>query len=326
MEPNAEICIIIDYQWFQVKCADYPVATGMSAPAGQEMTEAVVNHLRDSHQLLIGRPSAIRAILDLADDNPATPQKYIKVRGRNMVTGLPDGVDLTAADIHQAISRILKQIIQPAVSIVKRMQQDQPSLTQAPIVLYGEFRHLYALREGLEAELGTSVAIGSEWLITIEQAGYKLMNGKIIRKLPGTSRNAGISFMIGFEARLYCRTHQLPCFITAGNGSYALNDDVVVPDMSYKTTPLADEFPDPEPPLWVVEVVADNDRDSEVQAKRLLYMQAGILYWEIHPVTQTIDVYAPGQPVRTVNRDGMLDGGAVLPGFTLSASELWQQA
>jgi hypothetical protein len=41
---------------------------------------------------------------------------------------------------------------------------------------------------------------------------------------------------------------------------------------------------------------------------------------------QTIDVYAPGQPVRTVNRDGVLDGGAVLPGFALAASELWKQA
>lgn len=326
MEPNAEICIIVDYQWCQVKCADYPVATGMASPAGQEMTEAVVNHLRDNHRLLIGRPTANMAILALADDNPATPQKYIKVRGRNMVTGLPDGVDLTAADIHQAISRILKHIIQPAVSIVKRMQQDQPSLTQAPIVLYGEFRHLYALKEGLETELGTSVAIGSAWLITVEQGGYKLIHGKIIRKLPGTSRNAGLAFLIGFEAKRYCRTHQLPCFISTGDGTYAISEQVVVPDMSYKTRPLADEFPDPESPLWVVEVISANDKASEIQAKRLIYTQAGILYWEIYPATQTIDVYAPGQPVRTVNRDGMLDGGAVLPGFTLSASELWQQA
>lgn len=326
MEPNAEICIIVDYRFCSVQCADYRFGTGSFSPAGQEMTEAMVKHLRDNHQLLIGRPTANKAIYDLASDNPAAPEQYFKVKGRNLVTGLPDAVDINAADLHQVIGPILKQIITQAVLTVKRIHREQPSLAQATVILFGEYRQLYALKEGLEAELGTSVAIGSEWLITVEQAGYKLIRGKIIRKLPGTSRNAGLAFLIGFEAKFFCRTHQLPCFVSTGDGTYAINEQVVVPDMSYKTRPLADEFPDPESPLWVVEVVADNDNASEIQAKRLIYTQAGILYWEIYPATQTIDVYAPGQPVRTVNRDGMLDGGAVLPGFTLSASELWQQA
>jgi Uma2 family endonuclease len=169
------------------------------------------------------------------------------------------------------------------------------------------------------------------WRIHVElpenaERVFELINGEIIEKMPGTSRNSGITFVIGFEAKLHCRTHQLPCFISTGDGTYNINGNVVAPDLVYKTTPLADDYPDPEPPLWAVEVISPNDKAKDIHAKRLVYIQAGILYWEIYPDTQTIDVYAPGQPVKTVTRSGVLDGGAVLPGFILNADNLWGQA
>jgi hypothetical protein len=34
-------------------------------------------------------------------------------------------------------------------------------------------------------------------------------------------------------------------------------------------------------------------------------------------------VYAPGQPLRVVETDGSLDGGAVLPGFVLPLRDLF---
>jgi hypothetical protein len=39
-----------------------------------------------------------------------------------------------------------------------------------------------------------------------------------------------------------------------------------------------------------------------------------------------VDVYAPGEPVRTVGMGGTLDGGVVLPGFTLPVRELFPAA
>lgn len=39
-----------------------------------------------------------------------------------------------------------------------------------------------------------------------------------------------------------------------------------------------------------------------------------------------VDVYAPGEPMRTVGMNGTLAGGAVLPGFTLPVRDLFPAA
>lgn len=153
----------------------------------------------------------------------------------------------------------------------------------------------------------------------------QLINGKIVEKPLGTTRNSEYGLIIAFAVRLYCRTHNLPCHTSGADGTYLIDGHVVVPDFAYKTTQMSDDYPDPTPPLWVVEIISPTDKAPDIRDKRQIYIQAGILYWEVYPQSQSIDVYAPGQPARTVGIDGVLDGGAVLPDFKLSVSELFAE-
>lgn len=153
----------------------------------------------------------------------------------------------------------------------------------------------------------------------------ELINGKIIEKPLGTTRNSEYGLIIAFAVRLYCRTHNLPCHISGADGTYTIDGNVVVPDFAYKTTPMSNDYPDPTPPLWVVEIISPTDKAPDIRDKRQIYLQAGILYWEVYPQSQSIDVYTPGQQVRTVGMDCVLDGGAVLPGFELAVSDLFAE-
>jgi Uma2 family endonuclease len=47
------------------------------------------------------------------------------------------------------------------------------------------------------------------------------------------------------------------------------------------------------------------------------------LLWVVYPETKTVEIYAPGQPMRWVGVDGVLDGGDVLPGFKLAVAEIF---
>jgi Uma2 family endonuclease len=85
---------------------------------------------------------------------------------------------------------------------------------------------------------------------------------------------------------------------------------------------MSDEYPDPVAPSWAVEIVSPTDKAINVRNKRSIYIAAGILYWEIYPDLQRVDVYAPGQPMVTVGMDGTLDGGRVLPGFTVALKDI----
>lgn len=53
------------------------------------------------------------------------------------------------------------------------------------------------------------------------------------------------------------------------------------------------------------------------------YTRAGIVLWEMYPQSMSIDVYAPGQPMRTLRIGETLDSGDGLPGFTLPIGEIF---
>lgn len=152
---------------------------------------------------------------------------------------------------------------------------------------------------------------------------FELLNGEIVEWQPTSTYLAQISHLLAVRVYLYCEDHQIVCNISGGRGPYHVQGNVVVPRFAYKRAPMSDEYPDPVAPLWTMHVVAPTDQILPLRAGRNIYIKAGILYWELYPKSQSVDVYAPGQPMRTVGIEGVLDGGDVLPGFTLPMKELF---
>ena len=152
---------------------------------------------------------------------------------------------------------------------------------------------------------------------------FELINGEIVEKMPGTTSNSGISAVLIMEVGSFCKQNHLPYFVSGEAGSYDVLGHAFAPDFAYKQTPLSKDYPDPIPPLWVVEVVSANDKPRLIRVKRQVYLQSGILYWEIYPEEQSVDVYVPGQPVQTFGIDDTLDVGDLISGFTLPVRELF---
>ncbi len=154
---------------------------------------------------------------------------------------------------------------------------------------------------------------------------FELINGEIVEVMPGRTSNSQIHDVIVAEVRPYCKAHGLPCYTTSADGAFNVLGQVYAPDFAYKRTPMSNEYPDPVAPLWAVEIISPTDKVGDIRRKREGYRAAGILLWEIYPEEQTIDVYAPGQPVSTYGINDMLDVGDLLPGFKLAVRELFEQ-
>jgi Uma2 family endonuclease len=152
---------------------------------------------------------------------------------------------------------------------------------------------------------------------------FELINGEIVEVMPGRTTNSECHELISFAVRLFCREHNIPCHTTGGDGAYDILGNTLAPDFAYKPTSMSDDYPDPIPPLWAVEIVSPTDKAPDIRAKRQIYRQAGILYWEMYPESHSIDVYAPGKELQTLGIDDTLDGGDVLPAFTLLVRELF---
>jgi Uma2 family endonuclease len=152
---------------------------------------------------------------------------------------------------------------------------------------------------------------------------FELIHGEIIPVSPGRTLYSEIGHILAVAVRLFCRERNIPCHTSGGDGAYRVEENTVAPDFAYKPTPMSDEYPDPAAPLWAVEVISPTDKANDIREKREIYQKAGILLWEIYPKLHRIDVYAPGQPVKTLGMDGVLDGGDVLPEFRLTVREIF---
>lgn len=76
-------------------------------------------------------------------------------------------------------------------------------------------------------------------------------------------------------------------------------------------------------PTLAVEVLSPNDRPGAVLAKVGQWLEAGTaLVWVIDPSARTARAYRADGSQATIEADGVLQGEAVLPGFTVSLAEL----
>jgi Uma2 family endonuclease len=78
------------------------------------------------------------------------------------------------------------------------------------------------------------------------------------------------------------------------------------------------------PPDLVVEVISPSNTRREMERKLQDYFDHGVrLVWYVYPLKKQVVVYTGVATSRTLGEDETLEGGDVLPGFTLSLRELF---
>jgi Uma2 family endonuclease len=159
-----------------------------------------------------------------------------------------------------------------------------------------------------------------------ENADQRLefIDGEVVEFFPGSTAYSQVATILAAHVYQFCQQHNLPCHISGSKGPYGINGNVVTPSFAYKSTEMSDEYPDPNPPLWVSETIFPTEKAISVRNKREIYDRASILLWEIYYLSRSIDVYAPGQPPKSYKMGDVLDGSDVLPGFTLEVAKLFK--
>jgi len=77
-------------------------------------------------------------------------------------------------------------------------------------------------------------------------------------------------------------------------------------------------------PDLAVEVLSPTNTANEIAEKVETYLRAGVrLVWLVNPARQTVTVHTPDHVARTLFADDTLDGGDVLPGFSVRVGELF---
>ena len=78
---------------------------------GDEMDEAISNHIKREHKLLIGQQTAEEIKLEVGSAHPLDEEAQAEVRGRDMLTGLPKTIILSSEEVRHALEEPVRQII-----------------------------------------------------------------------------------------------------------------------------------------------------------------------------------------------------------------------
>jgi Uma2 family endonuclease len=79
-----------------------------------------------------------------------------------------------------------------------------------------------------------------------------------------------------------------------------------------------------EVPALVAEVISPSETADYIAEKVHDYLTGGArLVWLLFPRTRMVQVHEPGQPMRVLTGDAPLEGGEVLPGFSVALNGLF---
>jgi len=139
---------------------------------GDEMDEAIINHIKREYKLLIGQQTAEEIKLEVGSAFPLKEEVQAEVRGRDMLTGLPKTVILSSEEVRHALEDPVMQIIDAIKSTLDKTPPELAAdIMDRGIVLAGGGALLQGLDQRLRQETHmpthlaesplTCVAVGS---------------------------------------------------------------------------------------------------------------------------------------------------------------------
>lgn len=178
-----------------------------------------------------------------------------------------------------------------------------------------------------------AIKMTAEALLNMPDDGYRyeLVKGELRQMAPSGSQHGDIALRIGWRLAQYVEEKKLGKTFAAETGFIiGTNPDTVrAPDLAFVCDERVKSIGDvqgffPGPPDLAVEVISPNDSYTEVEEKALDWLRSGTqMVIVIDPKKKTVTVYRDLDDIVILIQDQILDGGDIVPGWSLSLVDLF---
>ncbi len=153
--------------------------------AGEKLDKAIVKYVGNRYRILIGEKTAENAKMAAANVYSPDGGRSVTVKGRHLVRGLPEQVEVTDYDIYEAIIDHVREIIDGAKNVFERTPPELAGdIYKNGIYLTGGGALLYGLDKLMSAELGVECHIAEDPLSCVAR-GTKYAFKNIDKLLDG---------------------------------------------------------------------------------------------------------------------------------------------
>jgi len=144
------------------------VASRSLRVAGDEMDEAIIAYARQRYNLSIGERMAEQLKHEIGSAYPLDTELTMQMRGRNLLTGLPQSIDVSSIEIREALAAPVQTI----VDVIKDALDETPpelvaDLMEHGIVVAGGGALLRGLAQRLERDTHIRVVVAKHPLACV---------------------------------------------------------------------------------------------------------------------------------------------------------------
>ena len=156
---------------------------------GTKMDEAILNFIKHEFNIVIGDRTAEEVKLDLGSALPLKDDRRARIRGRDMVTNLPQTTEITSAQIYEAIREPCLAILGAIKWVLERTPPELAAdIMHNGIYLTGGSALLYGMDQMIASELGIPVLLAKEPAdCAVLGLGYLIENFELLEHMDRAS-------------------------------------------------------------------------------------------------------------------------------------------
>jgi len=153
--------------------------------AGNEMDDAIIQHLKRSYNMLIGERTAELIKMEVGSAYPLEQPRSIEIKGRDLVEGVPKTLVITDEEIREALAEPVATIVDAVRMALERTPPElSADIMDKGIVLSGGGALLRGLDQRLRAETGLPVVLADDPLAAVVLGtGRMLEDMELLRKV-----------------------------------------------------------------------------------------------------------------------------------------------
>ena len=141
---------------------------------GDELDQSIINWVKREYSLLLGERTAEEIKMAIGSAYQLQGENDAEIRGRDLATGLPKTIVVTAAEIRKALEEPVKQIVNAVKGTLDKCPPELSSdLMDRGIVLTGGGALLKGLDERLRRETGMPIHIADRPLDAVAEGSGK---------------------------------------------------------------------------------------------------------------------------------------------------------
>jgi rod shape-determining protein MreB len=158
--------------------------------AGDEMDQDVITYIRNKYNLLVGERMAEQVKIAIGSAYPLPTEKTMLVRGRNLVTGLPEALEVSSVEIREAIASSVQVIVDTVRDAIDEAPPEiVADLIEVGVTMAGGGSQLQGLVQRLTEELHLRVWLAEDPMTCVARGA-----GIILEDLDKYA-----SFLVGVE-------------------------------------------------------------------------------------------------------------------------------